>query len=43
MASSNATQEQRQLLGMWRTAEVELSYIGFSARQHLRWAKALAV
>ena len=40
---SGATQEQRQLLGMWRTADVELSYIGFDARQHLRWAQALAV
>ena len=30
-------------MGMWRTADVELSYIGFDARQHLQWAKAVAV
>ena len=37
-----SVEKQRQLLGMWRTPEVELSYIGFSARQHLRWAQSLA-
>ena len=37
------TQEKRQLLGMWKTPTVELSYIGFSAQQHLRWARPTAL
>ena len=36
-------QEKRQLLGMWKTPTVELSYIGFSAQQHLRWARPTAL
>ena len=40
---AGVSQEKRQLLGMWKTAEVELTYIGFDATQHLRWARATAV
>lgn len=39
----NVPQEQRQLLGMWRTPSVELSYIGFTARQHMAWARGSAL
>ena len=34
--------EKRRLLGMWKTEAVELSYIGFDARQRMRWTQAAA-
>ena len=34
--------ERRRLLGMWKTEAVELSYIGFAARQRMRWTQAAA-
>lgn len=36
-------QERRQLLGMWRSQTTELSYIGYTARQHLAWARTSAL
>ena len=36
------SQERRQLLGMWKTPTVELGYVGYTARQHMAWAKASA-
>ena len=40
---AGVSQEKRQLLGMWKSGDVELTYIGFSATQHLEWARATAV
>ena len=40
---SGMPQERRQLLGMWRTPTVELSYIGFTIKQSLSWAKRHAL
>ena len=34
--------ERRRLLGMWKTEAVELSYIGFAARQRMQWTQAAA-
>ena len=36
-------QQHRQLLGLWRTATAEIGYVGYSARQHMSWAKACAI
>ena len=41
--NADVSQERRQLLGMWKTPTVELGYVGYTARQHMAWAKASAV
>ena len=40
---SGLSQQQRQLMGTWKTPTVELGYVGYTARQHMSWARACAL